>query len=371
MQNRSKVFISISLLFVVLNFSCKSLYTEVYEKPKMVDKRLSRSARKLHKKLFLNSKRGFLIGHQDATAYGIGWKYKPTSIAKSDVNDLVGDQPAMYSFEIGHIELNRKQNLDSVSFKSIRALIIDAHKRGGVISISWHPDNPTTGGTAWDSTPAVKDIIGTGIHKEKYNLWVSRVVEFIKGLKFKGKRIPVIFRPFHEMNGHWFWWGDPNCNPDDYKQLWRETVHLLKDKHKLHNLMYGYSPNKLTPGYDYLKYYPGDEYVDFLGVDIYDFSNSKQFVQSLRNDINNLKQIATKKNKLYALTETGLERIPTDNWFSEVLYPNIENTGIAWVLFWRNAHKGHYYIPYKGHKNEDDFKKFTSLPQTLLLKDFN
>ncbi|WP_298237055.1 glycosyl hydrolase [uncultured Algibacter sp.] len=362
----------IVLLLIVSSYSCKSLYSEAYKKPELVDKKLSKSAKKLHKKLFFTSKKGFVVGHQDATAYGIGWKYDPNSNAdKSDINEISGEQPAMYSFEIGHIELGYKNNLDSIPFETMKTLIIDAHKKGGIISLSWHPDNPTTGGSAWDSVPAVKDVIGKGIHKEKYNLWVSRVADFIKDLKYKGENIPIIFRPFHEMNGFWFWWGDPSTLPEDYKQLWQETVHLLRDKHKLHNLMYGYSPNKLTPGYDYLKYYPGDDYVDFLGVDIYDFNNTEEFVASLVNDIRIMKRIATEKNKLFALTETGLEKIPTDNWFTEVLYPNIKDTGISWVLFWRNAHKGHYYIPYKDHKNADDFRKFTTFPQTLFLKDIN
>ena len=360
------------LFLIGSTYSCKTLYSKTYKKTDLVDQNLSKSAKDLHKKLFFLTKKGFAIGHQDASAYGIGWKYDPSLNAnKSDIYEVTGEQPAMYSFEIGHIELDSKENLDSIRFDTMKTLIIDAHKRGGIISLSWHPDNPTTGGSAWDSVPAVKDIIGKGIHKKKYNLWVSRVADFIKDLKYNGEDIPIIFRPFHEMNGFWFWWGDPSTSPEDYKQLWRETVHLLKDKHDIHNLMYGYAPNKLSPGYDYLKYYPGDDYVDFLGVDVYDFNNTEEFVSSLVNDLKILKRIAIKKNKLFALTETGLEKIPTANWFTEVLYPNIKNTGISWVLFWRNAHKSHYYLPYKGHKNADDFKEFTTFPKTLMLKDIN
>lgn len=362
----------IYLVLIILTYSCKSIYTKEYPKPLLVDKKISRKSKLLHKKIFLNTKKGFLIGHQDATAYGIDWKYKLNSNKiESDINKVTGSHPSMFGFEIGNIELNYDKNLDSVPFTSIKQSIINAHKNGGIISISWHPDNPSTGGSAWDSIPAVKDIITKGKHKEKYNLWISRVANFIKDLKYKGRKIPIIFRPFHEMNGWWFWWGNKSCTPEEYKQLWRETVHLLRDKHKLHNIFYGYSPNKLSSNEDYLKYYPGDNYVDFLGIDIYDFNNSKDFVSSLINDINLMKSIALKKNKLFALTETGLEKISTENWFTKILYPNIENSGISWVLFWRNAHKGHYYIPHKNHKNADDFKKFISLPKTLMLKDID
>ena len=82
-----------------------------------------------------------------------------------------------------------------------------------------------------------------------------------------------------------------------------------------------------------------------------------------------MKQIATAKNKLFAFTETGLETISTQNWYSEVLYPKIENSGIAWILFWRNHKTTHHYMPYKGHSSEQDFIKFKSFSKTLFLKD--
>ena len=371
--NSNKYFATILLVIFFLSFSsCKPFYNSVYQKPQLVDRKPSKQIKKLHKKLFYISKKGFAIGHQDATAYGIGWKDVdfPNEI-KSDVNDVVGDFPAVYGFDIGHIELGSSINLDSISFTTMKKLIIDAHNKGGIITISWHLDNPTTDGSSWDKTSAVSDIIIGGKHREKYELWVSRLADFIKSLKVNGELIPIIFRPFHEMNGGWFWWGEGNCTAAEYKTIWQETVHLLRDTHKLNNLLYAYSPNKLNPNDDYMKYYPGDNYTDFLGIDIYDFKNSEDYIKSVVLDLKLVKEIATKKNKLFAFTETGLESIPTPNWFSEVLYPNLADTGIAWILLWRNARKDHHYMPYKGHSSEDDFKAFEKLPKTLFLKDLN
>ncbi|NJB72811.1 mannan endo-1,4-beta-mannosidase [Saonia flava] len=360
------------LCSVIALSSCKSLYNKEYFKPDLTDDKVSLSVKKLHKKLYYTSTNGFAIGHQDATSYGIGWNYSdnPNKI-RSDVNDLVGDFPAVYGYDIGHIELAHKANLDDVDFDTMRKLIIEAHKNGSIITLSWHLDNPVTGGDSWDPTSAVSSIISGGSEKEKYNLWISRLAQFIKSLSYKGKKIPVIFRPFHEMNGAWFWWGESNCSAEDYKTLWKETVHLLRDKHKLHNIMYAYSPNKLNPNDDYLKYYPGDDYVDILGIDIYDFNNAEDYIKSLNHDLNLVREIAKEKNKLYAFTETGIEKIQTPNWFTEVIYPNIANSGIAWVLFWRNARLDHHYMSYRGHISEEDFKKFKELPQTLFQKDMN
>jgi mannan endo-1,4-beta-mannosidase len=357
--------------FIIVSFSsCSSFYNSVYQKPSLVDIKISKNAKILHKRLFYTVKKGIAIGHQDATSYGIGWVQEDFSNEiKSDVQGVVGDFPAVFGFDIGKIELGNKVNLDSVSFDFMRKTMIEAHKKGAIITVSWHLDNPTTGGNSWDNTPAVKDIIGEGIHKKKYEFWLKRVADFLKTVKYKGKLVPIIFRPFHEMNGKWFWWGDGNCTPKEYIQLWRETVLLLRDKYKLHNLIYAYSPNKLNPFDNYMEYYPGDDYVDILGIDVYDFRDSEIFVDSMINSLALIKQIATAKNKLFAFTETGLETVSTENWYSEVLYPVIQNSGIAWVLFWRNHKTTHHYMPFKGHASEEDFKRFKSFPETLFLKD--
>ena len=363
---------SLAILLMLFINSCKPFYNSVYKKPTLVDTKISKNAKELHKKLFYTSKKGFAIGHQDATAYGIDWKHSdnPSKI-KSDVNEVVGDFPVVYGFDIGRIEHNQANNIDGVPFSTMKELIIDAHKKGGIITISWHGDNPTSGGDSWDKTPTVKDLIKKGIHKEKYDLWLNRIATFLNTLEYKGKKIPIIFRPYHEMNGEWFWWGEGNCTAEDYKTLWQETVQTLRDKYKLHHLLYAYSPNKLRPNDDYMKYYPGDAYVDFLGIDIYDFKNAEDYSKSVVHDLNLVRKIAAEKNKLYAFTETGLESIPTENWYTDVVYPSIENSGIAWILFWRNARKDHHYMPFKGHKSEADFIRFKNLDKTLFLKDIN
>ena len=359
-------------LMVVISSSCKSLYTSEYPKPDLVDAKPVRNVKKLHKELFYVSKEGFAVGQQDATSYGIGWKHWDNpDLIRSDANEITGDFTAVSGFDLGDIEHNAEHNLDSVPFNVMRELIIDAYKKGGIITISWHADNPVSGGDSWDKTPAVAEILAGGQTTEKFELWIERLAGFLKTLRYKGKPVPVIFRPYHEMNGSWFWWGEGNCSASDYIKLWQRTVFLLRDKHNLHNILYAYSPNKLGPGDDYLKYYPGDDYVDILGVDIYDFNNAEDYKTAVAKDLALVKNIANEKNKLFAFTETGLEKVQTPEWFTGVLYPVIENSGIAWILFWRNSKESHHYLPYRGHVNEDDFKRFEAMPKTLFLKDIS
>ena len=360
------------LLVIIFLHSCKPFYNSVYTKPNLVDYKPSKELKKLHKKLFYISKTGFAVGHQDDTAYGIGWKQadSPETI-KSDVNDVVGDFPAVYGFDISGIEYQNEYNIDTVPFVTMRKLMIDAYSKGGIITVSWHTNNPVTDGNSWDKTSAVADILNTPEFTLKYDQWLKLVADYLKTITYKGKQIPIVFRPLHEMNGSWFWWGNPNCSPEDYKLLWQKTVSSLRDQHQLHNLIYVYSPNRLEPKDNYLDYYPGDEFVDVLGIDIYDFKDSKAYAKSVANDLKIVKELAVKRNKLYAFTETGQEAITTKNWYTEVLYPEIKDSGIAWILFWRNYSKTHHYMPYKTHSSEQDFKKFKNLPQTLFLQDIN
>ena len=88
----------------------------------------------------------FLFGHHDDPVYGIGWDGDEN---RSDVKSVCGDYPAMMSFDLGRIELGGDKNLDNVPIERLRREIIAQYERGGMVSLSWHTDNPVTGKDAW------------------------------------------------------------------------------------------------------------------------------------------------------------------------------------------------------------------------------
>lgn len=335
----------------------------------LVDTKATAETKYLFNRVKKIAKKGYAFGHQDATAYGMGWKNENTAY-RSDVNDVVGDYPAVYGFDIGHIEIGSIQNLDSVSFLQMNNLIKKAYSAGGLITLSWHTNNPMTNGSTWDTTETVKYILEGRVLHTKYRAWLLNVANFVSNLKDKkGNLIPVIFRPYHEMNGSWFWWGAENCTPEDYKTLWRETVSILSSDFNVHNLIYAYSPNGLDNDEDYLKYYPGDAYVDMLGIDIYQHGTTEDFIKQLKNDVSLLKKIALEKDKPYALTEVGLNMIPVENWWTQIFDKQLAKSGIVWALFWRNAWPNHYFAPYIGQNSSTDFVRFKNLDHILFLKE--
>ncbi|RYG08582.1 MAG: beta-mannosidase, partial [Chitinophagaceae bacterium] len=201
--------------------------------------------------------KGYLLGQQDALAYGVKWKYIP---GKSDVKDLTGDNPGLYGWELGGIENHNALNLDSVPFDKMREYIKEGYKRGAVITISWHGDNPLTGKTAWDpASGTVASILSGSPKHQVFVKQLDAVADFLATLKGdKGEPIPVLYRPFHELTGNWFWWGTKGSNPEEIKTLFRFTVDYLRNKKQLHNLIMVYNTSSgLKSKDDFLKRYPG------------------------------------------------------------------------------------------------------------------
>ena len=367
----------IILSFLILTSVILHAQLKIDEQYKPSDKRASQQTIHLYNNLKRILNKGIMFGHQDDLAYGVGWKYIP---GKSDVKEVTGDYPAVYGFELGRLELDHPLNLDSVPFDKMRGYIYETYERGGVVTVSWHLNNPLTGKTAWDpATGTVASILSGGEKNELYKSWLDKVAAFFASLKGKsGDIIPIIFRPFHELNGNWFWWGKDHCTPDEFKQLYQFTVSYLRDTKKVHNLLYAYNTDRFSSKEEYLLKYPGDEWVDVIGFDIYQRQKgtvgNEQFVKDIDRMLTDLESIAQQKNKIPALTEFGFGQVPDSTWWTNVLWKGIQQHKISYALAWRNAGakpsgNSEYYLPYKGQISEEDFKKFYKLDKTLFQKE--
>src|SRR5690606_31336459 len=105
-------------------------------------------------------------------------------------------------------------------------------------------DNLTTGGNSWDKTPSVSDVLPGGGKHADFLLQLDLLADMLNEQKVFFSKIPVIFRPWHEHNGDWFWWGKGNCTEEEYIALFRFTVDYLKDKKGIHHLLYAFSPDR-------------------------------------------------------------------------------------------------------------------------------
>lgn len=346
----------------------------------LTDKNSTNETAALFYNLKILSETSILFGHQDATKRGITdantqWaneQHLPTiTREKSDVKDVTGDYPAVYGHDFIHIANFVDGNWFDYEAKIARELTIDAYNRGGVNTYAWHYANPVSKDDFyWEKSPirAVDKILPGGSHHEVYKQSLKVVADFAKSLiGADGKLIPVIFRPFHEFDGDWFWWGKSHCTASEYKQLYQFTVTYLRDNMGVHNFLYAWSPDKnFNSEVEYLERYPGDEFVDLLGTDNYGDLATKSSVPLAAKKLKIVSDVAAKKNKLAALTETGLQNLSQSDWYTESLLKALQTQKIklAFVLVWANTING-FWTPYKGHPAESDFIKFKNNPYIL------
>jgi len=370
----SKIMKATNLLFLL---SITSLCSFGEKAPVPADRKATKETVSLFRSLFKLQHKGIMYGHQDDLMYGSTWWYEKD---RSDTRDFTGDYPAVAGFELGHIELGGERNLDSVSFAQIAEQIKTHYRRGGVITISWHLNNPLTmqikdtlsrrqSGTAWDvsSKEVVASILPGGKNNELFNTWLERLATFFIGLKDdNGTPIPFIFRPFHEHSGSFFWWGTDICTDKEYASLWRYIVKYLEDKKNIHNILYAYNTDRVTSLEQYLKGYPGDDIIDILSLDMYD--RGVQFGRELDNVLAFVTHEAQARKKLTALSETGARRGLSD-WWSSVLLPVLSRYSVSYVLTWRHTYRQRFpgaIIPNKPFP--DDFMNFYKSPRVLFLK---
>lgn len=324
-------------------------------------------------------RQGIMIGHQDDTFYGHNWHGEP---GRSDVKETAGDYPAVMGFDLGGLENGDSENLDHVPFADMRREIIAQHERGGIVTFSWHCRNLVSGKTAWDPQGGETAWLLDGAGLARLDAAIAKVADFISSLQpssytnhkaqssiLNAQRIPVILRPWHEMNGDWFWWGGKNTTPELYRRFYR---HIYDELERLcpGQIVWAFSPNLGAKSME--EYYPGDKYVDLVGIDIYDFDNNAEaYVRNVEEGLRMVCDFAKRHHKLAALTETGCQQLPQAEWFTKTLWPSISGFPISYVLLWRNAwdNPKELYVSYPGHATESDFKRFASFKRTLFAND--
>jgi mannan endo-1,4-beta-mannosidase len=161
--------------------------------------------------------------------------------------------------------------------------LIDHWNNGGLVTVSWHADNPFKNGVDvyWNTVENKNEINLKSLRKGESQtaVWTSYRTELdnIAGAlqKLRDAGVTVIWRPFHEMNGDFFWWGmnaynNQQTNEEDYKALWIDLYNTLTFDYGLDNLIWTYSVIPYAGwNADVTSYYPGSDYVDLVGMDYY------------------------------------------------------------------------------------------------------
>lgn len=169
---------------------------------------------------------------------------------------------------------------------------IAQHNAGAIVTLMWHAGRPMDD-PPYRWTESIQGELtaeewlelttpGTSLHA-RWRDQVDRIAVYLKQLR--DANVPVLWRPYHEMNGVWFWWGDKK-GEEGYIKLWRMLFDRFVNFHQLNNLLWVWNANSprdipKDEAFAYADYYPGHEYVDILASDVYNFDYEQDDYESL------------------------------------------------------------------------------------------
>lgn len=255
------------------------------------------------------------------TLYGISGKYILTGqhnypATKNKNSEFAakytGKTPAIYSADWGFAKAG-----DTDSYLARPDIVQEAirqHQLGALVTICWHAVPPTADepitfqplpGSDLNALQSVqgklldaqfKEVLtpGTALHT-KWCAQVDAIAVFLKQLQ--DAHVPVLWRPYHEMNGSWFWWGGRTTGEYTTASLYRQIYDRLVNHHQLKNLLWVWSVDRVSqPNMEHAKYFPGIEFVDILALDVYGNDFAQSYYESL---------LALAQGKPVTLAEVG------------------------------------------------------------------
>ena len=264
------------------------------------------------------------------------------------VKELTGKSPQVWGGDF--IQYYIKRNPERIVREAFRK-----YNEGYIITMMWHAgrpqDDPPFGwkesvqarltDEQWNAliTP------GTKLHS-RWILQVDTVAAYLKEMQRLG--IPVLWRPYHELNGVWFWWGN-RAGPDGSAKLWRMLYDRFVNHHKLNNLIWVWNANapRLLPNdeaWAYEDYFPGLECVDVLAADVY----HNDYKQSHHDQL-----VKLGEGKVIALGEVG--EVPTPAVLAQ-------QPMWTWFMIWGNF--------VNSHNTPETLRDLYGCPRVLSHEDF-
>jgi mannan endo-1,4-beta-mannosidase len=283
-----KAFLKVILLFIVSLFIFSEFASCQEKAMSPVSKNASPEAKALLKFFYSISGQYILTGqHNYPNVKGRNTKFAA---------EYIGKTPVIYSTDWGFA---KDGNTDSyLARQDIVDEAIRQNKLGAIVTICWHAVPPTANEPVtfqplpgFDSSALAsvqgklldqqfKDILtpGTPLYKH-WCAQVDSIAVYLK--KLQDAHVPILWRPYHEMNGDWFWWGGRQGEYSTIR-LYRQLFDRLVNHHKLNNLIWIWSVDRpSTPPRKFSNFYVGNEYLDILALDVYGSDFNQNYYDSL------------------------------------------------------------------------------------------
>lgn len=190
--------------------------------------------------------------------------------------EITGKWPALVGFDLSGFSWPRW----GPAYREVLQSAVDDAKewwteRGGLVTFQWHWMHPTATRSTWEPDPPfdlARAVVPATAEHDAVMRDLRNTADYLERLA--KARVPVFFRPLHEINGGWFWWTD-RARGENTAALWRMMFDYLVKERGLHNLIWvfclaqgmgGEPRGEISPAY---AFYPGDAYVDLVGTDVY------------------------------------------------------------------------------------------------------
>jgi mannan endo-1,4-beta-mannosidase len=234
--------------------------------PQPVNPHASAEARALLAYLDSISGQGTITGQHNFPNDGSRWTDR--------TYDLTAKYPGLFGQDFG---FSAGEDKDSVlSRPAMIEEVKRQYKNGAVIALTWHAVRPTDDEPVTFHDSVQGHVTDYEWHElltpgsPLYNRWCEQV-DVIAGYlrQLRDAHVPVLYRPYHEVNGNWFWWGY-RPGKDGSAALYRQLFDRFVNVHHLYNLVWVWNVN--APGGaagPVADYYPGANYADVVTMDIY------------------------------------------------------------------------------------------------------
>jgi mannan endo-1,4-beta-mannosidase len=279
-----KFFLALPLLFLCLPVFC-------FEADTPVTPGASREAQALLTFFADSYGKKIISGQQD------GWRRTTNGLSRelNYITNTTGKLPALLAMDLS--SYTDKSSRPDTNHLSAKYAINWFNGRDGIVEFCCHWRAPMNEPgfyvkeTTFDVARAVTEGTPEYAATERDLDRIAAELEVLRDAN-----VPVLWRPLHEANGRWFWWGAGG--PDPFKKLWRMMFENFTEKHHLNNLIWVFSPGAET---DLAAWYPGDAYVDIVGQDHYPLDGNHGSAKDVFDELTAM----TQGKKLIALGENG------------------------------------------------------------------
>lgn len=262
------------------------------------------------------------------------------------IQQHTGKLPAILGLDAHGMQPGRRNRLPDGRSPVVNTAIDWVSNRNGIVTFCWHWNAPVgkqafyTKETDFDAARAVMPSTPEyeGVLRD-----MDTVAEQLKLLQ--AARVPVLWRPLHEANGRWFWWGA--AGPEACVKLWRLMYDRFTRQHGLTNLIWVFSPGASI---DLAAWYPGDAYVDLIGQDHYPMDGNHGAAKEIYDELVALGG----GTKLVGMSENGPIPAPAA----------VAKEKVSWLFFvtWSGKELTNYNSP-------EELKEFYGHPSVASLDD--